>query len=174
MKSIEVLLREPVDKLGDCGDVVKVAAGYARNYLLPRRLAVAANEENKKMMARRRARLDLERAARAAEVQRKVDALSGIRVETIAKTDEHGHLYGSVNAARVAELVSSKGYALAEKDVRLDEGPIKAVGVHPVRVHVQDEKYAILHVVVTPEDPLPVAVEPEEGAETPAAGPPEG
>ena len=151
MKSVEVLLRDRVENLGKCGDVVKVAAGYARNYLLPNRLAIAATEENKQSMARRRERLDVEEAARAEEVRVRVEALSGLTLETTAKADEQGHLYGSVNAAKIAELATAKGFQVADKDVRLDSGPIKAVGEHTIQVHVQDEQYASVSLTVTAE-----------------------
>ena len=151
MKTVEVLLRDRVDNLGKCGDVVTVAAGYARNYLMPKRLAVAATDENKTSMARRRARLDIEEAARAAEVQKHVTALNGLVLTTSAKADEQGHLYGSVNAARIAELVAAKGFEVTEKDVRLAAGPIKRVGDHAISVHVQDEQYAEIKLVVAAE-----------------------
>ena len=95
---VEVLLRENIATLGRCGDLVKVAPGYARNYLLPRKLAVEANADNKKAMLRRRGRLDVEEAERAAEVQARVAGLAGLVLRTSGKADESGHLYGSVNA----------------------------------------------------------------------------
>lgn len=151
MRSIEVLLRDRVEKLGKCGDVVKVAAGYARNYLLPNRLAIAATEENKRAMARRRERLDVEEAARAEEVRARVEALSGLALETSAKADEAGHLYGSVNAAKVAALIRAKGFEVSDKDVRLESGPIKLVGEHAIAVHVLDEQYATVQLTVAAE-----------------------
>ncbi len=156
MKSIEVLLRDKVENLGHCGDVVKVAAGYARNYLLPKRLAITATAENKKMMARRRSRIDLEIAARSAEVQKRVDALAGVKIETTVKADDHGRLYGSVNASAIAELVTAKGFAIVDKDVRLENGPIKTVGEHRVPIHVQDDRYAEVMLTVHHENPPPV------------------
>ena len=148
--TVEVLLREHVRDLGRCGDVVRVAPGYARNYLLPRRLAVQATEDNKRNMARRAARLAAEEAARAEEVEARVAFLSKLRVETAQKADEQGHLYGSVNAALVAELCGAAGTSIEEKDVRLD-APIKTVGEHEVRLHVHGETYATITVVVAAE-----------------------
>lgn len=169
MKSVEVLLRDKVENLGHCGDVVKVAAGYARNFLLPQRLAISATEENKKMMARRRERIDIEIAARAAEVKKRVDALSGISIETTAKADEQGHLYGSVNAALIAELVSAKGFPVAEKDVRLANGPIRTVGQHQISIHVQDDQDGEVSLTVHHENPPQAAPQPEpEAAAEPA------
>lgn len=151
MKSVEVLLRENVPSLGKCGDVVKVAAGYARNYLMPRRIAVQATDENKRVMSRRRAVLDLEEAERNAEIEARVHALSAVVVKTTEKADDTGRLYGSVSAARVAELLTAAGSATDEKAVRLDS-PIKAIGDHRIKVHVHAEFFAEIRLTVDPEE----------------------
>ncbi len=147
---VEILLRENIKSLGRCGDVVRVSAGYARNFLLPRRLAVQANDDNKKAMVRRRAILDAEEAKRTAEVMERVNALNGIMVATKVKADENGHLYGSVSAANIVALLERAGHSFDEKDVRLD-APIKATGTHPVKVHVHGEHFAEVKVVVEAE-----------------------
>jgi len=150
-RQVEVLLREHVENLGRCGDVVRVTPGYARNFLMPRKLATAATEENKKQIARRAARLAAEEAARIGEITSAVEALSQLSVTTSMKADEGGHLYGSVNAATVAELCAATGSAVEEKDVRLDGGPLKVVGEHKVRIHVHGDHYAEITVVVEAE-----------------------
>lgn len=149
-RKVEVLLRDNVKDLGRCGDVVRVAPGYARNFLLPRRIAVAANDDNKRGMVRRRAKLDIEETARNAEIDARIAALAGIRVTTRSKADENGHLYGSVNAAGILVLLEMQGHKFAEKDVRL-ESPIKTVGVHKVKVHVFGERFAEIEVLVEAE-----------------------
>jgi large subunit ribosomal protein L9 len=146
-RNVEVLLRESVANIGKVGDIVKVSPGYARNFLLPRKLAVEANEDNKRVMARRRARLDAEEAARAADFAARVAALQGVSVKTTERADEGGHLYGSVNAGQIAELLAKQGRKVEEKDVRL-EAPIKSVGVHAVRIHVHGDMEATIEVVV--------------------------
>ena len=151
MKNVEVLLRDYVENLGRCGDVVQVAAGYARNYLLPSKLAVPATEDNKKLMERRRVRLDAEEAAHLAEIEARVAALSSISVRTVENVDENGHLYGSVNAATICALAAESGYELEEKNVRLPEGPIRQSGEHSVRLHVHGEHYAEISVIVVGE-----------------------
>ena len=148
MKTIEVLLREHVKDLGRCGEVVRVAPGYARNYLLPQRLAVPANADNLKQIARRAVRLAAEDAVRSEELAARIEALSALRVETSEKADENGHLYGSVSAARIAELCVAAGASIEEKDVRL-ETPIKTVGDHKVRLHVHGDEHAEITVAVT-------------------------
>ena len=143
----EVLLREHVDNLGRCGDVVSVKPGYARNYLLPKRLAVPATADNKRTMARRAEKLALEEAAQAAEIAARVELLSKLSVQTTQKADENGHLYGSVSAAMIAELCTKAGTPTDEKAVRLD-APIKTVGEHKVGLHVHGEHHAEITVTV--------------------------
>lgn len=152
-QKVEVLLRENLKNLGKCGDVVRVPPGYARNYLIPRKLATAASDEQKRLMARRRIRLDAEEAKRDAEIEARAAKLQGIALATSSKADEGGHLYGSVSAANIVELLHKAGHgAVTEKDVRLDT-PIKAVGAHTVKLHVFGDRYVDVQVVVTADAP---------------------
>jgi len=170
MSNVEVLLRDRVQSLGTCGDVVRVKSGYARNYLFPRRLAVPATDENKKMLARRTQRMAAEDAAMAADLQKRVQALAAVSVETVERTDAQGHLYGSVNAARAAELLTAAGFPCEERDIRL-ERPIKEVGTHQVRVHLLADTYGEFTLEVKAQDApaapaeAPAAAEPETPAE---------
>lgn len=150
MAQVEILLRENVQHLGKCGDVVRVRPGYARNYLYPNNLATLATAENKRLMARKRVRLDAEEVKHNAEIDARVQALSGITVDCAMKADDGGHLFGSVNAAAVSELLRKVGRAIEEKDVRL-EAPIKTVGLHAVKLHVHGDRFAEITVNVTKE-----------------------
>ncbi len=135
MANVELLLRDNVKGLGRCGDVVKVSTGYARNYLIPNRIAIQATEENKRNMVRRRERLDLEESARNQEYEARVEALNNLVLTSPQRADETGRLYGSVNAGVIAEL--SKG-TIEEKEIRLDT-TIKSVGEYKVKVHVHGD-----------------------------------
>ncbi len=150
MKNVQVLLREDVKDLGQLGDVVTVAPGYARNYLLPSRLAVEATAENVKMFERRAKRLAAEYEAREAEITAKIESLGLLKLTTTEKADDTGTLYGSVGPARIAELLTAAGHPTEDKDVRLDE-PIKSLGTHEVPIHVWGEHYAGIQIVVDPE-----------------------
>jgi large subunit ribosomal protein L9 len=150
MKRIEVLLRDNVPNLGRCGDIVAVANGYARNYLLPRRMAVPATSDNVKMMQRRKVRLDAEEAALLADVQARIAALQNLSLSTAERADDNGHLFGSVNAAAIARLLGEKGFATDEHHVRLEQ-PIKATGTHEVTIHVQGDHTATVSIEVTAE-----------------------
>ena len=170
MKSLELLLREHVKDLGRCGDIVKVAPGYARNYLIPRNLAVATTEENKRIVERRKARIEAQEALEAKEAQERVEVLSKIELRTVEKTDETGKLYGSVSAARVVELLAGIGHEVDVKNVRLD-APIKTVGAHVIQVHVAGELNAELTIHVDGDQPItaPAEAPAEASAEAPAA-----
>jgi len=146
-RNVEVLLREHVKDLGRCGDVVKVSPGYARNFLLPRQIAMPANDDNKRAMAKRRVVLDAVEAKRTAEFEALVGSLSGIQLQTSAKADDQGHLFGSVSAAQIVDLLRKMGHTFEEKAVRLD-APIKTVGTHPVKLHVHGDMHAEILVIV--------------------------
>jgi large subunit ribosomal protein L9 len=168
MKDMEVLLREHVRNLGRCGDVVRVAPGYARNFLLPRGLAAAATEDNRRQIVRRAARLALEEAEKAEEVAAAVAILSELTVTANERADENGHLYGSVAATAIAEMCTAAGTEIDVKRVHLD-APIKNVGVHKVSVHVHGESYAEITVVVQAEGAPMASFLEAEPVEEPAA-----
>jgi len=133
---MEVILREHVDNLGRRGEVVKVAPGYARNYLLPRKLALAVTEANKRQIERERA------AAEARDLEEKTQAealgqrVSQIEVEIARRVGENDTLYGSVTSSDVAQALLAKGFEIEKRKIQLPE-PIKALGEFtvPVRVH---------------------------------------
>lgn len=147
MQKVTVLLKENVENLGSIGDVVRVAPGFARNFLYPRGFALEASPENVKIMERRRKRYEVERVEREADLQKRIEELGRVRLVAREKADATGSLYGSVSAAAVAKMLADLGYAIGEKDVRLDE-PIKTVGTHEIPIHVYAEHYAGIQLVV--------------------------
>jgi large subunit ribosomal protein L9 len=149
---MKVILQKPVDKLGVPGDVVDVADGYARNYLMPRGLAVRASKGGvKHVESLKRAHTTTVSQAQA-EAQEVADRLTASPIKVRARVGEEGRLFGSVTAAEVAEEIERQtGVKVDRRDVRLDE-PIRSVGVHQVTVHL-----------FTDVDPaVPVEVEPAE------------
>ena len=150
MRDTEVLLREHVKNLGKCGDIVRVAPGYARNYLIPKGIGIQATEDNKKAMARRRERLDVEEAKLLAELDARLAAFAKLELETEQRADDHGHLYGSVNAAMIVSLMAGAGHEIDEKDVRLGK-PIKSVGFHQITIHLHAERQGEVTLKVVPE-----------------------
>lgn len=135
---MEVILLERVAKLGQMGEVVKVKAGYARNYLLPRKKALRATEENKKLFESRRAQIETQNIARKTEADRIAGKMRGLSVVLIRQAGEAGQLYGSVNARDIAAAVKDAGFAVERQQVELNV-PIKTLGLFQVPVHLHPE-----------------------------------
>ena len=133
---MEVILREHVDNLGRRGEVVKVADGYARNYLLPRKLALLVTEGNKKQIERERAKLDAKEADEKRIVDAVAERLAGVEVVITRKVGETDALYGSVTTADIVEALNAKGFDIDKRKLQLVE-PIKKVGEVkvPVKLH---------------------------------------
>ena len=147
---MEVILREDVDKLGRRGEVVKVAEGYGRNFLLPRGLALVVNEANKAMIAKERKAHELRMAKEKAEFQAVADRINGIRFVAPRKVGENDILYGSVTSGDIADFLKGKGVEIDKRKVQLEE-PIKKLGEHEVQVKLHPEVSARLKVLVTKE-----------------------
>ena len=147
---MEVILREDVDKLGRRGEVVKVAEGYGRNFLLPRGLAMIVSEANKAMIAKERKSHELRMAKEKAEFQAVADRINGIRFVAPRKVGENDILYGSVTSGDIADFLKGKGVEIDKRKVQLEE-PIKKLGEHEVQVKLHPEVSARLKVLVTKE-----------------------
>ena len=147
---MEVILREDVDKLGRRGDVVQVAEGYGRNFLLPRGLAMAVSEANKAMIAKERKAHELRAAKEKAEFESVAQRVASLRFIAPRKVGEHDVLYGSVTSGDIAEFLKAKGIEIDKRKVQLDE-PIKKLGEHEVSVKLHPEVTANLRVLVTKE-----------------------
>ena len=150
MARVELMLRENLRHLGKVGDMVSVAPGYARNFLLPRGLAAPATAENRRVLARKRARQDAEEAARNAELAARASALEGMVLQPTERSDENGHLYGSGNAARIAERLNEQGFEIGDDSIRM-EAAIKDSGTHEVELHLFGETAVNVTVEVTGE-----------------------
>ncbi len=131
---MQVILLEKVGKLGDLGDVVKVKEGYARNYLIPTKLARRATEAAIKEFEGRRAELEKSAAAKLAAAQALGERMSGKTVRIAQKAGVDGRLFGSVTNADIAEALTKIGLAVQKSQVRMPNGPLKTVGEHPVSV----------------------------------------
>ncbi|HYN82678.1 MAG TPA: 50S ribosomal protein L9 [Gemmatimonadaceae bacterium] len=133
---MEVILRQAVEKLGHPGDIVKVSAGYARNYLLPRGVAYEATPGNKKRIERERQRLEAAEDSRRTSAQGLAEKLEQVSVTFSARVGEEGKLFGSVTTADIAQQLGEQGYEIEKRQIDLKE-PIKALGVYrvPIRLH---------------------------------------
>jgi len=134
---MDVILRQAVEKLGQPGDVVKVSAGFARNYLLPRGIAYAASAGNLKRIAQEKERLEAAESERRGGAQTIATRLEQVSLTFSARVGEEGKLFGSVTSADITEQLHAQGFDMIEKrQIDLHE-PIKALGVYrvPVRLH---------------------------------------
>ena len=147
---MEVILREDVDKLGRRGEVVKVAEGYGRNFLLPRGLAMAVTAANKAMIERERKAHEARMAKEKAEFQAVADRINTIRFVAPRKVGENDVLYGSVTSGDIAEFLKNKGVEIDKRKVQLEE-PIKKLGDHEVKIKLHPEVTATIKVLVSKE-----------------------
>jgi len=147
---MEVILREHVDHLGRRGEVVKVADGYARNYLLPRKLALLATDGNKKQIERERAKLDVKDDEEKKVAEALGERMGGVQIVIARKVGETEALYGSVTSADIAEALAAKGFDIDRRKVQLAE-PIKKVGDFDVPVKLQRDVVATVKVKVAAE-----------------------
>ena len=148
---MKIILQKPVEKLGDPGDVVEVADGYARNYLIPRAMAVRAH----KGAVVHAQNLKRAHASRMSQQKAEFEAIAATliarQVSIAARAGEEGRLFGSVTAADIAEaIVAQTGIDVDRKDVHLDE-PIRSLGTHEVRVHLFPEVDPVLTLEVVAE-----------------------
>jgi large subunit ribosomal protein L9 len=147
---MEVILREDVAKLGRRGEVVKVAEGYGRNYLLPRGLALAVTTANKAMIEKERKANEARLAKEKSEFQAVADRIGGLRYIAPRKVGENDQLFGSVTSGDIADFLKAKGIELDKRKVHLDD-PIKKLGEHVVAIKLHPEVSANLKVLVTKE-----------------------
>jgi large subunit ribosomal protein L9 len=148
---MEIILREDIDNLGARGQVVKVAPGYARNYLLPRRLAVAATDANRKIVEQERQAHLRKEAVLKTESEDLGKLLSNATVTIVRKAGENGQLFGSVTAADIADALTAQKFNIDRRKIHLEE-PIRALGDYKVPVR--------LHREVSVEVPVSVTAEP--------------
>jgi large subunit ribosomal protein L9 len=147
---MEVILRQDVDKLGRRGEVVKVAEGYGRNFLLPRGLALVVTDANRAMIDKERKAHEAKAAKERAEFQSLADRIGTLRYVAPRKVGANDALYGSVTSGDVAEFLKTKGIDIDKRKVQLEE-PVKTLGEHEVKIKLHPEVSASLKLLVTKE-----------------------
>jgi large subunit ribosomal protein L9 len=148
---MEVILREDIDKLGERGQVVQVANGYARNYLIPKKLAVAATAANKKIVEQERQAHVRREAKLKGEAEELARMMSGVSVTITQKAGENDQLFGSVTAKDIAEALEKQGYTIDRRKVHLDE-PIKTLGEHKATLRLHREVSSEVAISVVKEE----------------------
>ncbi|HET9409181.1 MAG TPA: 50S ribosomal protein L9 [Candidatus Sulfotelmatobacter sp.] len=147
---MEVILKEDVAKLGSRGDVVKVAEGYGRNYLLPRKLAIQANEGNKAVIAQMKAAAVRRSAKEKAQSEELAKQFEGLSVSFTRRAGEHDQLFGSVTSGDLADALEKKGFNVDRRKIQLHE-PLKTLGEFTIPVKLHKEVTAHLKVVIEKE-----------------------
>ena len=147
---MEVILREHVENLGQRGDVVKVASGYARNYLLPRKLALTVTDGNRKQIERERKVADMREAEERQGAEGIAARLAGVEIVIARRVGGTEALYGSETSADIAESLAAKGYEIERRRIQLAD-PIKQLGEFQVPVRLHREVTANVKVVVAKE-----------------------
>jgi large subunit ribosomal protein L9 len=166
---MEVILLQDMGKLGTRGQVVKVADGYARNYLLPQKQAVAATPQNLKWLEQQRVRFLKQEASEKADAADLAKLLEGVSVTETRKAGEQGTLFGSVTAQDIADKLAAQGYKIDRRKIQL-EHPLKVLGEYDVPVRLHREVTATVKVKVEAEgalEPQAPAAAPEPPPETP-------
>jgi len=146
---MEVILKESIESLGNAGDIVRVKPGFARNYLLPKGMAIVADKKNIKALERQRNKI-LELAAKRKEEHEALKTkLEELELNISVRVGEEDKLYGSVTNLDIAKAIEEKGYEVDRKKIVLDE-PIKTLGTHEVQVKISPEVTATIKVNVVP------------------------
>ena len=169
---MEVILLENIEKLGTRGQVVKVANGYGRNFLLPKKLAVAANPQNRKWVEQQRVRFLKLEAKEKAEAEELAKLFEGVAVTVTRKAGEKGTLFGSVTALDVAEKLAAQGFNIDRRKIQL-ASPLKVIGEYDVTIRLHREVTATVKVKVEGEIEAQAAAPPAATESQPAEPKPE-
>ena len=148
---MEVILREDVEKLGTRGQVVKVAPGYARNFLLPKRLAVAATDSNKKIVEQERQAHLRKEAKLQSEAQDLAKIMTGATVRIAQKAGENDQLFGSVTSKDIAEALTAQNFNIDRRKILLED-PIRQLGEYKIQVRLHKDVTSEITVVVAKEE----------------------
>jgi len=170
---MEVILIDNIDKLGTRGQIVKVADGYGRNYLLPKKLAVAATPQNRRWVEQQRVRFLKLEAKEKADAADLATLLQDVSVSVVRKAGEKGNLFGSVTSLDIAEKLVAQGYHIDKRKISLAT-PIKVLGEYNVPVKLHREVTATIKVLVEPDEETKAKIQAaaEAKAKTAAAAPP--
>jgi len=148
---MEIILLERIEKLGSIGDVVSVKDGYARNFLLPNKKALRANDANRKVFEANRERLEADNAARRGEAEKAGANVDGTELVLIRSSSNSGQLYGSVNVRDIADALKEKGHDINKSQIIL-ERPIKTLGLFDVKVALHPEVHVMVKANVARSD----------------------
>jgi len=147
---MKVILRQDSDELGMAGDIVNVSAGYARNYLIPKEMALVANEQNIKFMGMQKKKIEIKRLKAKEDAEKIKEKIQGLGITISQKAGEEGKLYGSVTNMDLVAQLEKQGVVIDRRKIVLDK-PIKALGDFAVSIKLHPEVTASINVTVVPE-----------------------
>jgi large subunit ribosomal protein L9 len=145
---MQIILLEKISNVGNLGDVVKVKAGFARNYLIPQGKAKRATPDNLKVIEAQRAELEAAAAAKLTAAQELATRLEGLQVQVTQKSGVDGRLFGSVTNVDIVEALKGHGIEIEKSSIRLPTGPLKTVGDHPISVALHTDVVSHINVTV--------------------------
>ena len=148
---MEIILMDKVANLGNLGDVVKVKAGFARNYLIPQGMAKRATKANMEAFAEKKAELERVAAEKLVAAQARAEKLAGYALVIGQKAGVDGRLFGSVGNVDIAEALQAQGFEVSKSEVRLPEGPFKMIGEYDVTLGLHTDVTADIKVTIQPE-----------------------
>jgi large subunit ribosomal protein L9 len=147
---MEVILKEDVQKLGHRGDVVKVADGYGRNFLLPRKLAIEATESNRAVVTEMKAAAVRKSAKEKSQAEELSRQFANVHLTFLRKVGEHDHLFGSVTSSDIAQELEERGFSIDRRKIALDE-PLKTLGEFSVAIRLHRDVEAPIKVTIKPD-----------------------
>ena len=144
---MELILLQDVEKVGRKGDVIRVRDGFARNFLIPRKLALAATSENQEFVEEHKKRAETRREKERAAAQARAEKMASVKIRLEAQAGEQDKLYGSVTAEEIAEALGRKGYEVDKKQILLKES-IRTLGIHSISVEIYPQVKANINIEV--------------------------
>jgi large subunit ribosomal protein L9 len=147
---MKVILQKDISNLGEAGDIKEVADGYARNFLLPKKMVIAANESSQKAIAHQKKLIKIKKEKRQKDGQKLIDALANAEVRIKALAGEEDKLFGSVTTADLSKKFTEMGYTIDRKKIHIDE-PIKKIGEYSVNIKLGEGLTAAVKVIVEKE-----------------------
>lgn len=148
---MQVILLEKVENLGNLGDQVKVRSGYGRNFLIPQGKATAATTDNVARFEQRRAELEKAAAEALAAAEARKTGLEGMSISIAAKAGDEGKLFGSIGTGDIATAVTAAGQVIERHEVRLPEGPLRALGEFDIDLHLHSDVNATIKLIIVAE-----------------------
>ena len=147
---MKVILQKDIPNLGDAGDIKDVADGYARNFLLPKKLVIAANDASRKAMEHQKKLIKIKKEKRKKQSERVAESLSNVEIKVVAQVGDEGKLFGSVTSMDISKKLSELGHVIDKRKIALHE-PIKNVGEYQVPVKLADGLTVNIKVIVDKE-----------------------